>query len=621
MPNLKVNTIILFFCVCCTASFAQTEGDDIIISNQEDSYTYKLDNRRIASVEEKSFAELTCVGVPRAISVAKFYDNKSTISKVAVKGIKGVTPRYEMYQRENMFYSDTKVCYFTLPFSRKEETAQVYFEKTYQDLHDFTIVFLSENQFVKKKTVKIVVPNWIEIDVVERNFKANIQKSIERDDKSNTVTYVYKIENEARMEHEDDMPSLTYSYPHLLIVPKTTTINGQKTAYFGTFDLLYNWYRSLSLMTNNDQNIIKAKSSEIVRTCTTDEEKIRGIFAWVQHNIRYIAFEYGIGAFKPADAQDVLSKKYGDCKGMSNLLKCMLKAEGFDASLVWIGAQKASFDTLAPLPTADHMICALRWNNKLYYLDPTMEYSSFGQYSDWIQGKLALIEDGDHFLLEQVPMLPASINTDSTFVEYEVVGNALAGRSHNVYEGASKQKLAYLLHAVEGPRRNDALRKFLEKGKIQDSITDIRLSGTDSQSDRLEITYQEKRKSGVQALDDELYIHLDASEDFSGMSIDTAKRKHDYLFPYKHHIVRYEYLVVPPDYKVVELPADLRVVNDHYSFTITYSMHGNQIRYHKAITVFDPWLKVQDHPQWNADLKKLKEAYKEQVVLKKAITN
>ena len=61
------------------------------------------------------------------------------------------------------------------------------------------------------------------------------------------------------------------------------------------------------------------------------------MFYWVQDNIRYIAFENGIMGFKPDAAQNVLNKKYGDCKGKANLLKEMLKLAGYDARLTWIG--------------------------------------------------------------------------------------------------------------------------------------------------------------------------------------------------------------------------------------------------------------------------------------------
>ncbi|MEI9945444.1 MAG: transglutaminase-like domain-containing protein [Chitinophagaceae bacterium] len=95
------------------------------------------------------------------------------------------------------------------------------------------------------------------------------------------------------------------------------------------------------------------------------KKRSKRFFNWVQHNIRYIAFEDGIAGFKPAKANDVLNKKYGDCKGMANLTRGLLQALGFDARLCWIGTNYIAYDYSTPSMAVDnHMICALIYNGK-----------------------------------------------------------------------------------------------------------------------------------------------------------------------------------------------------------------------------------------------------------------
>ena len=81
---------------------------------------------------------------------------------------------------------------------------------------------------------------------------------------------------------------------------------------------LYAWYRSICDSTGNDATTLKNKVNELTAGKKTDIEKIESIFYWVQDNIRYIAYEDGYSGYVPASAQDVLAKKYGDCKGMLN---------------------------------------------------------------------------------------------------------------------------------------------------------------------------------------------------------------------------------------------------------------------------------------------------------------
>jgi transglutaminase-like putative cysteine protease len=54
----------------------------------------------------------------------------------------------------------------------------------------------------------------------------------------------------------------------------------------------------------------------------------------VQHDIRYVAIELGIGAQQPHPASDVFTKRYGDCKDKATLLSSILKEIGVDSYYV-----------------------------------------------------------------------------------------------------------------------------------------------------------------------------------------------------------------------------------------------------------------------------------------------
>lgn len=608
-----ISVIIFWFCFCSIIS-AQTDDGDIIISDKTDIYLYELNSQRAINVREKSFAEYTCIEKIEPVTIAKFFDHESKIEKVKIKGIKGSFPRYEMYQRKGVFYSDTKVCYFELPFSRKNEVAQVSFEKVYENIHSFYTIPLAEPQFIKKKTVKLIVPDWLTVDLTELNFGNNIQKSIEKNTKDNTTIYTYNIEDQDKMIDEPGMPGYTYIYPYVLVVPKRSVINNKETAYFESFDHLYKWYRDINLLLDNNEDIIREKAKEITQENESEEEKIKALLSWVQNNIRYLAFEYGIEGFKPDEAHEVLRKKYGDCKGMSNLLKSLLKAEGFDARLAWVGTKEVAFDLSVPLPLADHMICILQWKGKKYYLDPTVRFMTLGEYPQWIQGKTVLIENGPDYIMEQIPSLLPLMNTDSLFSAFTIDGNVLTGKSINVYKGESKQLIMSAIQATETNEQHDALKQFLERGRINDKIEDIQISSAGSP---IEISYRETRKSDIKNIDGELYINLNICQDFIDTKIDTSRRRNDYLLPYKDHIVRESSLVIPSGYEVLGLPPEFRIEKKDYSFLISYTINNEKISYHKEITIFDHWIKKQNFAVWNSDIDALKKAYHEQIVLKK----
>lgn len=139
---------------------------------------------------------------------------------------------------------------------------------------------------------------------------------------------------------------------------------------------------------------MKAKADEITQGKSTAIEKVKAIYYWVQDNVRYIAFEDGLAGFKPEKAQEVLRRKYGDCKGMANLTKELLKASGFDSRLCWIGTHHIAYDYSTPsLAVDNHMICAVVLNGRRYFLDATEKYIPLNEYAERIQARQVLIED------------------------------------------------------------------------------------------------------------------------------------------------------------------------------------------------------------------------------------
>ena len=614
---LKKTLLLVLSILCVTLSAAQNEDDNIIITNKQESYVFENGESGVV-VKGFSTTQYEASKMSGTIPFFEFYNNEIDIDKVKIKGIKNVKPAYNLYVSDDLFYSDAKVCHFQLYFENKGKTAQVELQKTIKDPRYFTSVYLSEPQFVKQKTVTINVPAWMNVEILEKNFGNNITRAVKEDPKTKEKSYIYTITDEKADVFEEKMPGRTYVFPHLMILVKSASPDGAKITYFEKLQDQYNWYKKLVGETGNDLHIVQDRAAQITQNCATDNEKIAALFAWVQDNIRYVAFEDGIAGFKPDAAQEVIRKKYGDCKGMSNLLKELLVAQGFDARLAWLGTNHIAYDYSTPsLGIDNHVICALFSDNKIFYLDPTVKYMPTGEYPATIQGRQTMIENGDDFLLKLIPEFDAKLNTDSLYCEYRIEDGILKGKGNYVFKGESKQVILSLYHATPKDKLPIALKGFLEKGNVQDKVSDIKIQGTDSRAKETSITFDIESKSSIQQADNEFYIDMDMDKDFSGSAIDTTKRKHDRLLSYKYRVIRNVALHIPDGYAVEHLPENLTLKNPDYQMTISYTIKNKTVNYLKEILIVNPFLKKADFPIWNKDIATLKKAYMEQIVLKK----
>jgi len=142
---------------------------------------------------------------------------------------------------------------------------------------------------------------------------------------------------------------------------------------------VYNWWGSLVVDKINIDEAIEEKTQELIKDKNTQEEKAKAIYHWVASKIRYVGVEYGEAGFEPHYATEIFKNKYGDCKDQTMLLISMLRYAGISAYPVLIGT-KGSYLLDEEFPTLifNHAICLAKVGEKLVFLDPTAETTSFG---------------------------------------------------------------------------------------------------------------------------------------------------------------------------------------------------------------------------------------------------
>ncbi len=614
--------LLLAFGIKASAGNFASKDSNIIISNAKDVYEFVYDkSSNSVQVKESSTTIYNCNDFRSTLPVVEFYNEKVTIDDVDFsvdgKKPKDVKPVYSYYEIDDYFYSDAHICYFPLLLDKKGSVAQVSFQKTIQDPRYFTNVFFDEIFPVALKQIVFKVPKWMNIELKEMNFNGyTISKTKDYDSKNDEDVYTYTASNIESRDGEASCPGPTYIYPHILVISKEANPAGTTITYFKSTADQYAWYRSLLKDISNNETIIKAKADEITAGKTNDIDKIKAIFYWVQNNVRYIAFEDGIAGFLPDKADEVMRKKYGDCKGMANLTKELLKAEGFDARLCWLGTNHIAYDYSTPsLAVDNHMICALMYKGKTYFLDATENYLALNNYAERIQGRQILIEDGDKYILTHVPEETYTQNLDSEKRVLTINGTDLNGTVNQSWKGEEKEYILYELNTVKKDKSQDALKRYLANGSADYKITDLKTSSLDSIDGDLTASYSMVHSNAVTSFGKDYYVDLDFKKELSSSDFDTSKRKLDYLFPYKTHIERITELTVPAGYKISSVPPDLSISNSNYDFSITYKQQPNKVVYHKSIILKNTHVAKANFKQWNDDIAKLTEAYNQQLVL------
>lgn len=596
--------------------------DDVAVLSSKETISFELieDGPGVA-VNHHIAEKLMNISHRADIHKYEFYDSQSEIQDFSMTYRNDKNAHFEVkdefYTSNDLFYNDYRVKYMEVTFPVQGYSYNYNLNKKYKDVKYFTSLYFNDEYPIVKKEIEILVPTWLEIEFKEMNFTGfDVKKTSKPDPKGKGTIYTYTLENVAARYKDESAPGPSYIYPHLLVVAKSYTKEGKKTTLFNSTADLYKWYKSLVDSVDENPDELKAKVNELIAGAKTDEEKIKKLYYWVQDNIRYIAFEDGLAGFRPDASQNVYKKRYGDCKGMANLMRHMLKIAGFDARLTWIGTKHIAYDYTTPSLCVDnHMICTLFKDGKKYFLDGTEKYNSFGDYAERIQGKEVMIEDGDKYIIAKVPVTPAASNKESYNINFSIDGEILKGKVQGNLIGESRAYFLYGYNNIKNDKKEDVLQNYLSRGDKNFSISNIKTSNLTDRDITLTVEYDAVLRNRVSSFDNEMYVDLDYLEEMSGL--DFKERKTDFEFSYKKDYESNITLAIPQGYTVSRLPETLVVDTNDYTLTAAYEQKGSTIVYKKHFVIKNGTIKKTDFANWNNAITKLKKLYNDQITLTK----
>jgi hypothetical protein len=222
---------------------------------------------------------------------------------------------------------------------------------------------------------------------------------------------------------EDDMPPWKGVAAQMLLalIPPG---DSQKKG-FVSWSEMAKWESDLAQGRRDPSPEIKQKVADLTSAAPTTLAKMQALAAFVQHDIRYVAIELGIGGLQPHPARDIFSHRYGDCKDKATLLSAMLKVIGVDSYYFDINITRGGVGAQSPagLGWFNHEILAIRLPDdlkdpslaailtlpklgRILIFDPTNDMTPFGQLSGSLQSSYGLLVTPEGGELLQLPQLP-----------------------------------------------------------------------------------------------------------------------------------------------------------------------------------------------------------------------
>jgi transglutaminase-like putative cysteine protease len=519
----------------------------------------------------------------------------------------------------SVFHDDARETSFIYPNICEGALRVLNYETTMTDYH-FPFGFTFDN-YIPMENATFIIETDTAVHVMTRLFNTDGSGIVftEKTEKNKRIM-TWTIPTSKVMKEEESAPAYRYYWPHVLgQIDYYTSKKGRVNA-IGTPKDLHEYYKSnvAEVVNEEPSTELKTIAETVTKGLTTDLDKAKAIYYWVQDNIKYIAFEEGMGGYIPRQPSRVISKRYGDCKDMASVIYSMLKSVNVPSYLTWIGSRDLPYKyTEFPSSYCDnHMITVFKDNGKLYFLDATNSTQPYDMPTGFIQGKQAMLHINDNeYEIVEVPVPDAGRTFMSDTSRITISGRDITGTSHTTIGGYYHSMLSTYFKDVPEKEMTKAINSINQKGNNSYLVTSGKLTNVKERDLPMYIDCSFKISNYATSFDNEVYVNMVLEKDvvYNGelKKERTAPLEMDNRTLDSYTVI----LSVPDGYNVKSIPKNVSYETDLIDYSVTYKQEGRQISMTLSLKLDFLLLPKEQFAAWNEFIALKKASTSESVVL------
>lgn len=341
---------------------------------------------------------------------AEATDKYRTLDDVEIKVYDAFGKPAGKYRKKDMrtvasgegLIEDGYMTYFEIPVQGYPVTVETKYELKFKGTLWYPRFWILEpGKGVEISSFTARVPKDQDLRFKEKNI--SLKPEVTEDAKSKI--YKWTVTNLSPVENEEGAVSFESRFPAIQLAPNKFSQYGY-TGDISTWKNFGMWIRDLYKGLDELPETRKAFYRDLVKNAPGDKEKIRIIYQYMQKNFRYVSIQLGIGGLRPYSAEFTDSKKYGDCKGLSNYMRAALKSVGISSHVAIINAEynREPVDPAFPANTFNHVILCVPQQKDSIWLECTSNTADFGQLGSFTENRNALLITDEGGVLVSTPL-------------------------------------------------------------------------------------------------------------------------------------------------------------------------------------------------------------------------
>lgn len=639
-----MNKILIISLIACQCAFGQSKvnledykklypNNDILTVTQKEEVTIKIVDGKVQIMTDYFNENLYLNNkasiyqyADQSIVYSPFFQEINNIEAATFvpsdKGSKKLNVKEITTEKENskgVFYDDYLVKKFTFPGLQQGAISTLKYQEIVKNPYMMPSFIFGNYLPIQDAEFSVTFPS--DVKVVFKKFGDFSNIVFSENKTKNKTTYTWKSTNTKEIPYESKSLNIRYLAPSIQLLIENYTIDNKTTEVLSDERKLFNYYASLvkNLNTTPDKEFVKLVDSLTVGK--TDVEKIKAVYYWVQDYVKYIAFEDGMGGFIPREANQVFTKRYGDCKDMASIITSMLKVASVkDVYLGWIGTRDIpyKYSENPSLSVDNHMIAVAKVNNQWVFLDATDDRIDYGLPTNHIQGKQCMIKINDtEYQIIDVPVVKAGINARKDKTQIKIEGNQLVGSGFTSLDGLWKTEVKYYLSNYSDKQKQDYTEALFRLGNNKCKVGQVNISNLKEREKAVGFNYSFQIPEFIKKIDNELYFNPHIYTHLTAENLMTKSRKTDYVNDYTWKEESEVEIEIPENHQVAYLPESSNFTNANFGYALSYEQKDKKIVLRQMTYINQLVLKKAEFEEWNKMVNKLTSAHNELIGFKK----
>jgi hypothetical protein len=399
----------------------------------------------------------------------------------------------------------------------------------------------------------------------------------------------------------DDLPfSLDYSgYAPYLMIGLSDVQMGDYKGNMSSWDEYAKFYGSLQKGRDVLPAETRQKVQELIKGLNSPESKVAVLYNYLQQNTHYVGIQLGIGGWQTYDATYVATKKYGDCKALSNFMIALLKEAGIKGHAVVIhgGQESREFVKDFTNDPFNHIICCVPLEKDTIWLECTSQFLPAGYLSNSTSNRYGLFIDDAGGGLVHTPayLLPDNIQSRQISAVLDAEGN-LNVDCNTSYKAYCQDDLGDIIHYYS---KEEQLSWLKSKFSLP-TYEVVSFNYTEDFSRRLPVIRESLNLSVnnyAQITGKRIFINPNILTRSTRRLTKDDNRRLGVSLKEEYHYMDSVQISIPSGYEMESKSTDLVLKNKFGSYSTKTLVTGNKIMYYRSLEQYSGYFPARDYAE------------------------